>query len=268
MSENWSREEAHIRHERMVSALQYTIGERDRLKALISLATEKLTPTNASVIKQALQLIPLTPSERFQDLFAFLLTNCKEAGYFVEFGACDGVAASNTLILEKHFGWTGILAEPAPVWHEGLRKNRDGAIDKRCVSSVSGEILLLHQSISPKVSSLYRDHVYLGEVEETVPVPTVSLADLLSEHHAPSYIDFLSVDCEGHEREALRTFDFGKYKFGFICVEQHESISLESNVKDILDGAGYRILYPRDTDLTRPPHMQITGIDLFYVPKL
>lgn len=258
--------DAEARYDALVSALQYTIGERERLKALLALVAKDLDPTNASVVAKALQLMVEAPSERYQDIFALLLSGCKQGGFFVEFGACDGRVASNTYLLEKHFGWTGILAEPAPVWHQDLDRNRTATIDKRCVSATSGGTLEFHQSKVPLVSSVYKDHKYLGEVDRTLTVPTVSLNDLLKDHGAPAYIDFLSVDCEGHEREALRTFDFGSYKFGFICVEQHEPISAGSNVKDILADAGYQILFPRDPDLTRPPHMQISGIDLFYVP--
>jgi len=53
----------------------------------------------------------------------FLLDN-KKNGYFVEFGACDGLLFSNTLLLEKSFGWDGILAEPNRSYHKQIRKNR------------------------------------------------------------------------------------------------------------------------------------------------
>ncbi|MEA2989895.1 MAG: hypothetical protein QOG83_2606 [Alphaproteobacteria bacterium] len=41
-------------------------------------------------------------------------TGRKTSGYFVEFGATDGSNLSNTYLLERDFGWHGILAEPNP----------------------------------------------------------------------------------------------------------------------------------------------------------
>ncbi len=55
-----------------------------------------------------------------QDVFALMVNKFKEDGYFVEFGATNGFDISNTYILEKQFGWRGILAEPAKMWQEKL----------------------------------------------------------------------------------------------------------------------------------------------------
>ena len=50
-----------------------------------------------------------------QDILVAVLARFKRNGYFVEFGATDGVYLSNTFLLEQQLGWTGILAEPARV---------------------------------------------------------------------------------------------------------------------------------------------------------
>ena len=49
-----------------------------------------------------------------QDIFVLYTLNWKRNGFFVEFGATNGIDLSNTYLLEKDFGWKGILSEPNP----------------------------------------------------------------------------------------------------------------------------------------------------------
>ncbi|MGR6466209.1 hypothetical protein [Rhizobium sp. PAMB 3182] len=80
-------------------------------------------------------------SQLGQDIFALMVNNGKRGGFFVEFGATNGIRLSNTYLLEKRFGWTGILAEPANIWHAELQSNRAAAIEFDCVWTKSGETL-------------------------------------------------------------------------------------------------------------------------------
>src|SRR5262245_31004510 len=80
-------------------------------------------------------------SQLFQDLFVVFFLNGKQNGFFVEFGAADGQILSNTAILERDFGWKGILSEPARGWHNALKANRKSVIDTRCVWSETGRTL-------------------------------------------------------------------------------------------------------------------------------
>jgi FkbM family methyltransferase len=257
--------ELHEENEKNALGLQYTIGERERLKALFHMVGEMLKTENASNVSGIIQTLIATPSERYQDVFALLLSGGKRNGFFVEFGACDGLAVNNTLSLERNFDWRGILAEPDVFWHDRLSRNRTARIDKRCVSSVTGGQLEFYQSDRPGNSSSDKGHPYLGSVVQSYTVETVSFLDLLKDHDAPRFIDFLSVDTEGHEKEVFTNFDFEQYKFGFICIEQHEQLSPEDSVQPILEAAGYKVIFPRENG--RPVPMQITGIDKFFVPK-
>jgi hypothetical protein len=85
-------------------------------------------------------------AQLMQDLLVLFLTNRKKNGYFVEFGASNGVTLSNTMLLEELYGWTGILAEPARGWHKELQIYRQCIIDTRCVTDRSGDQVLFNET--------------------------------------------------------------------------------------------------------------------------
>ena len=79
-------------------------------------------------------------SQLFQDLFVLFIHNEKKNGSFLEFGATDGVELSNSYMLEKYFGWTGVLAETSPQWHSELSINRPNTnIITECIYAETGK---------------------------------------------------------------------------------------------------------------------------------
>lgn len=76
-----------------------------------------------------------------QDIFVLSETSFKRNGYFVEFGATDGITLSNTYLLEKNFDWRGIVAEPLKSKYDILIKNRECHVEDLCVWSESGKVL-------------------------------------------------------------------------------------------------------------------------------
>ncbi|MEO5707306.1 MAG: FkbM family methyltransferase [Alteraurantiacibacter sp.] len=165
-------------------------------------------------LHEALQLLPESPSQLNQDFFALSATDWRRGGYFVEFGATDGRTLSNTWLLEKHFGWTGILAEPGRVWRDKLRAaDRTAARDFDCVWERSGDTLQFHEDSVGEFSTL-ESHKHMDshtrDHGSSYAVTTVSLRDLLDRHQAPAVIDFLSIDTEGSELQILTAYDFSR----------------------------------------------------------
>ncbi len=192
-------------------------------------------------------LISNSQSQIGQDLVALSTFPKTHGGFFVEFGATNGIDGSNTHLLEKEFGWTGILSEPARKWKNDLSKNREAVIDFRCVYDQSGTNLKFREASGglSTISSFadFDEHALARRQSVEYNVQTVSLDDLLSEHKAPSHIDFLSIDTEGSELLILSAFDFSKYSFGFICVE-HNFTENRAQIQDLLVSNGYRQVYP------------------------
>jgi FkbM family methyltransferase len=191
-------------------------------------------------------------SQLGQDVFALSFVGPHKAGYFVEFGATNGKSLSNTFLLEKHFGWTGILCEPARAWLPELQKNRSAKIDVRCVYSNSDLMVKFLETDMGELSTIEGfgaedEHSGAREVSHSYDVMTVSLLDLLNYHNAPKHVDFLSIDTEGSEFEILHGFDFSQYSFGAIAVEHNYSATREK-VRALLLSHGYRQVYPELSD--------------------
>lgn len=192
-------------------------------------------------LRPALENLPKSNSQIFQDIFALAFSDFKRGGFFLEFGATDGVKLSNTYLLEKEFGWTGILAEPGKVWHSSLRDNRTSIIDTRCVWRSSNETLEFveaGQLSTIRSFSALTGYARHREDKPVYSVSTVSLVDLLSDHNAPTDIDYLSIDTEGSEFEILQNFDFSKYRIRVITCEHNYQPNREA-IYDLLSNNGF-----------------------------
>lgn len=200
-----------------------------------------------ALIEKTLAEFSKSKSQLHQDLFALLISNFKFGGYFVEFGATDGIKFSNTFLLEKYFGWTGVLAEPARKWHSSLRINRNAAIETKCVWGLSGDKILFNETMVGELSTIdslsSNDmHSHLRLKGEKYEVETITLEDLLAVNQSPHFIDFLSIDTEGSEFEILNVFNFDRHTFGFICCEHNFTPNREL-VFNLLTSKGYSRIF-------------------------
>jgi FkbM family methyltransferase len=182
-------------------------------------------------------------SQIYQDIFVLYTLNWKRNGFFVEFGSTNGFDLSNSYLLEKDFGWKGILCEPASVWKEDLKKNRNSILDFRCVWKTSGKTVDLIVPSKPEFSkiSILKTPKSLN-VAQSEKVETVSLIDLLNTYNAPKNIDYLSIDTEGSEYEILEAFDFSKYRISIITCEHNFSKEREKIFK-LLNKNGYQRVF-------------------------
>jgi FkbM family methyltransferase len=213
-----------------------------RLSQLSAAETRLVWQTHLAMHNPDPETIPR--AQLGQDLFVLLATSYMRGGYFVEFGAADGVSLSNTVLLERSFGWNGIVAEPAKSWHRALRENRRCIVDTRCVWELSRQHLSFAEPVDALLSTIsdYKDvddHRELRRDSVTYLVETVSLNDLLEEHSAPTRIDYLSLDTEGTEFEILRTFDFDRHDVGIITVEHAYDRVRRNRVHELLRSRGY-----------------------------
>ncbi|WP_419906937.1 FkbM family methyltransferase [Hoeflea sp.] len=194
-------------------------------------------------IALAFDVLNRSHAQNLQDLFALTELNMKRGGFFVEFGAANGVNNSNTFLLESQYGWSGIVAEPARCWHEALLASRGCSVDLRCLWHTSGEMLEFSEADIGELSTISRfaeidEHAENRRNAPRYQVETVSLNDLLAHHDAPSQIDYLSIDTEGSEFDILKAFDFDRYDICVITCE-HNYTPQREKIHKLLSSKGY-----------------------------
>lgn len=217
--------------------LGYSINAKSK-KILAQKLAEKFG--DAAMARRAAKC---SKSQLGQDLLALLVQGANQPGYFVEFGAADGIGLSNSYLLEKEFGWKGILAEPARNWQKALKKNRSCHVDFRCVYSSTGDRVKFEENYLGELSGIseFKKESKPGLLDKEIAsyeVDTISLMDLLDFYQAPKEIAFLCMDTEGSEFEILNNFDFEKYKFKVISVE-HNFLPNRELIKNLLEQKGY-----------------------------
>jgi FkbM family methyltransferase len=220
-------------------AYKNTLNDLNILSALNSL--------NADNANSLITNLSKSKSQICQDLFVLSHFNFKRNGYFVEFGATNGIDFSNTYLMEKEFNWNGILAEPGICWHKDLVKNRACNIDTGCVWSSSQSSLPFREA---DISGLSTIEAYANSDHHKVArkrgknyfVDTISLNDLLNKYDAPHHIDYLSIDTEGSEFEILSNFDFFSYNIEVISCE-HNYSPMREKIFSLLISHGYRRIF-------------------------
>jgi FkbM family methyltransferase len=216
------------------------------------LNSHKFEPEVLDFLKFCFEHDEYSYSQFLQDLWVIFMSNLKQGGYFVEFGAADGIENSNTYALEKHFGWTGLLIEPVPTSFKKLSKNRSSTCVKGCIATCEDKTSQLVMTDYPQFSSvkgfhLSDMHAKKREVaKQTISVPAYDLNTLLEQNPPPNNtIDYLSIDVEGAETAILPRIDFERWQFKLITCEHNFRAEDMNFMLDFFSRKGYT-LFPTE----------------------
>ena len=155
-------------------------------------------------------------------------------GFFIEVGANDGFAQSNTYYFEKLRGWQGILVEAIPELFEKCCKLRKKSRVFNC-ALVSSDFTDTHVKMKyAKLMSLVEGAMSDAEKETghienglrcqkidksyTIDIPARTLISILDECKVKE-IDLFSLDVEGYELNVLKGLDFERYRPKYMCIE-------------------------------------------------
>jgi FkbM family methyltransferase len=146
----------------------------------------------------------------------------KENGFFIELGANDGLAQSNTAFLEFTRKWRGILIEPSVNAYTSCVNNRPGSIcvNAACVSDTYGDATISGDFNGGLMSSVNGERC---RQPANVTIPAMTLEAILDTYGAPLELDFLSVDAEGYELNILKGLRLKKYRPLCILIEIYKN---------------------------------------------
>lgn len=145
----------------------------------------------------------------------------RRGGVFVDVGANHHQHASKTYYLETNLAWSGIAVEPQWQFAAGYERHRPRTKFRQFfVSNVSNETARLYVTKRTSlVASGDKQFVeQFGPLDEVREVPTITLNDLLVAEGIQK-IDFLSMDIELHEPQALAGFDIKRFRPSLVCIE-------------------------------------------------
>ena len=202
----------------------------------------------------------LSNAQLFQDLFVDFVFKRATGKTFLDFGACDGLELSNSLMLEKERNWNGILAEPDPKWHDKLSQSgRSARIITDCIYSESGLELPFVSSNNSVLSGLKdfaavdSDGPLKGNYNsrmlqhEEVMVRTISLNEVFETYFDARDIEYMSIDTEGSEYQILSEFNFSRHR-PLIITAEHNYSSNQEKLDTLLSQNGYKRVFRSLTD--------------------
>jgi FkbM family methyltransferase len=189
-----------------------------------------------------------TASQLGQDRLVLALLNGLRGGFFIDSGASDGLRASNTLMLEQDYGWSGICIEPNDTFFAQLVRNRGCRCVNVCLYDREEEVEFVEADTLGGILSAYNpDHLaFTMRLQAkgvagrplTVRKPASRIASVLRDCAAPRVIDYWTLDTEGSELAILRSFPFEEYNVRVLTVE-HNRYPAREEIYAFLTKHGY-----------------------------
>jgi FkbM family methyltransferase len=150
-------------------------------------------------------------------------------GFYVDIGAHHPVFSSNTAYF-YHLGWNGINIEANPGAMNAFKRDRPRDINLNyAVTSMKGNVIFHlfgdenseYFGSSSTINSEFADHI--ARVQDVkakkITVETERLDTILFQFCDKKQIDFMSIDIEGNELDALKSNDWDKYRPLILVVE-------------------------------------------------
>ena len=181
---------------------------------------------------------------------------------YLELGANNGVAMSNTFFFEQTLGWQGLLIEGVPNHCDRLVHSRcpkqagnviacgavckaehGGAVDYFDMDAMSGAVQMGTPEQHLRAWSKHQPHN--PKWGQKIRVPCAPLSAIASRAGLRNRrVDLFSLDVEGSEFQVLSTIDANTFRFGLLVIEipcwnNHENPVEHRRTRALLSDQGY-----------------------------
>lgn len=220
------------------SELAQLVAERDAARWELAQSAAKDNPELDALLKV---FGPSRNSQHAEEWIVRDFFGGEHGGVFVDIGANHHQRFSNTFYLETELGWSGVAIEPQTKFAEGYTRYRPRTtFVPLFVSDVSNREATLYVSENDLVSSSSRTFTEsFGSAVTPTRVTTTTLDDILSRLRVPR-IDFLSIDIELAEPQALAGLSLNRFRPRLVCIEAH--LPVRQQILDYFARHGYVLL--------------------------
>ena len=140
-------------------------------------------------------------------------------GTFIEIGGNDGLQYSNTLMLEREFGWRGVLIEGIPQLVAEALRNRPKATVVCAAATGAPKADVVTMNDEDCISAI-------SQAPGRLCVATTTLSTVIDHVLAGKAPDFLSIDVEGFELDVLDGLDLKRHRPRWILVETKKEVEV------------------------------------------
>ena len=180
-----------------------------------------------------------------EDLIVKKFFKDKQKGYYVDIGCYHPIEGNNTYLLYKK-GWNGINIDINQLSIDLFKKAR--ADDLNINIAISNKFKKVKLYYRKKINMLNTIDKKFAKVNfkkgfNTKTIYSNSLDSILEKSkYRNKKIDFLNIDIEGNEINALKSFNFKKYKPKLVCIEIHNLKTTKNNVSYYKESPIYKFL--------------------------
>ena len=169
---------------------------------------------------------PTRNSEHLEEWIVRDFFQDERSGTFVDVGANHYQERSNTYFLETTLGWSGVAIEPQTRFASGYQHFRPKTrFVPLFVSDVSNQQATLYvPKTNYLVASSSREFAASYDDDITPRETTTTTLDDVLNRLAVEKVDFLSIDIELAEPQALAGFSIGRFRPRLVCIEAHPPV--------------------------------------------